>query len=167
MELVPYSEEHRALTAALETDPVAMRELGGAVDPSEIDTIHRRRLDAMAAEPWWFAIAPEPGGRAVGCIGIWAAEHFGEPMHETGWMVLPAVHGQGIATTALDLLLTRAREARAFERIHAFPAVTNTASNALCRRAGFERLEDVALPYRAGVLACAHWALALYGLDAG
>jgi hypothetical protein len=38
---------------------------------------------------------------AAGTIGIWSAEWRGEPIYETGWMVLPAFQGQGIASRAL------------------------------------------------------------------
>lgn len=56
-------------------------------------------------------------------------------------------------------LTGRARASRAFERLHAFPNVTNAASNALCRTAGFALAGDVAAEFRGARLRCNHWVL--------
>lgn len=104
MELVHYRDENFALTQALETDPEVMRHLGGPTDPQRLPETHQRRLE----DPWWFTIVAEPSGPAVGSIGIWDHELDGEMISETGWMVLPAFQGRGIATAALALLLARA-----------------------------------------------------------
>ena len=101
MELAAYEDADFALTETLETDPVVMRELGGPTDPSRLPEVHRRRL----GDPWWFKIVPEPSGPPAGTIGIWEKELDGETIHETGWMVLPAFQGRGVATAALALLI--------------------------------------------------------------
>jgi RimJ/RimL family protein N-acetyltransferase len=58
-------------------------------------------------------------------------------MSEIGWMVLPEFQGRGIATTAVRMLLALAGEQERWGLVHAFPAVTNAPSNAVCRSAGF------------------------------
>jgi RimJ/RimL family protein N-acetyltransferase len=134
-----------------------MRELGGPIASSEIPGIHRRRLN----DPWWLKIVAEPSGPAVGTIGIWE-KHFGEAtIHETGWMVLPAFQGRGIASAALELLIERVRAEPRFESMHAFPPVTNAPSNALCRKFGFSLLEEINFSYVGRTLRCNHWALLL------
>src|SRR3954470_5197462 len=102
-----------------------MAELGGPVAAAEIPAMHRRRLTSTVAGGWYFVIVPEPGGPRVGTIGIWETETDGERMHETGWMVLPAFQGRGIASRALGILIERAEAAPEYETIHAFPGVTN------------------------------------------
>ena len=165
MRLRLYSDDDRALTEAMECDPVVMAELGGPVPRAEIPALHRRRLEFIADDPWWFVIVPEPDGPAAGEIGIWETEHDGSPIHETGWMLLPAFHGRGIASAALSLLLDRARSEPRFEQVHAFPGVTNAASNALCRKFGFALLGEIDGDYRGSALRCHHWVLALRGAD--
>ena len=117
-----------------------MAHLGGPVDRDRLPRVHRIRL----ADPWWFVITEEPGGPAVGTIGIWATEHAGEPIHETGWMVAPEHQGRGIASRALALLIERARSRSRPSRASTPSRRTdNPASNALCRKAGFEHAGEV------------------------
>jgi RimJ/RimL family protein N-acetyltransferase len=157
MELRPYGEEDLALTEALECDPEVMRELGGPVSREDIPRVHRMRVETAANDGWYFAIVPEPGGRAAGQIGIFGREHDGGTLDELGWMVLPSFQGRGIATDALGLLLERARAARRFDRLHAFPGVTNGPSNALCRRFGFELIDRFEVTFRDRPLRVNHW----------
>jgi RimJ/RimL family protein N-acetyltransferase len=155
MELHAYSDGDFWLTEALETDPDVMRELGGPIDRERLPEIHRRRL----ADPWWFTIVAEPGGPPVGTIGVWETSHDGEEIHETGWMVLPAHQGRGIASAALTLLIERVEAERRFPSIHAFPPVTNAPSNALCRKFSFALLGECDVIYAGRTLHCNHWAL--------
>ncbi len=155
MELLAYTDADFALTEALESDPDVMRELGGPTDPAKLPGVHRRRL----GDPWWFKIALGPDGPGVGTIGVWEREHGGERLHETGWMVLPAHQGRGIASAALRLLLDRVRPEPAIPSVHAFPPVTNAPSNALCRKFGFTLLDEIDFVYSGRTLRCNHWAL--------
>jgi RimJ/RimL family protein N-acetyltransferase len=155
VELLRYDDGDYSLTEALETDPVMMRELGGPTDRERLPEIHRRRID----EPWYFKIVPDPSGLPAGVIGIWDNELDGAAIHETGWMVLPAFQGRGIATSALGMVIERARREPRFESIHAFPAVTNAPSNALCRKYEFELLGARDFVYHGRTLHCNHWRL--------
>lgn len=155
MELVRYADADLALSAALETDPEVMRELGGPIDPARLPVVHARRV----ADPWYFTIVPEPGRPAVGTIGIWETEHDGVTLHETGWMVLPDFQGRGIASAALSVLIDRARSAPEIPSMHAFPPTSNAPSNALCRKFGFTLLGEHAFVYAGRTLQCNHWML--------
>jgi RimJ/RimL family protein N-acetyltransferase len=161
MQLVPYSDEDIGLIEELECDPETMSELGGPVEPEQIPEIHARRLATVVAGEWYFKIVPEPGGPAAGTIGIWSTTWRGEQIHETGWMVLPAFQGRRIASRALELIISMARRESRFERIYAFPSVTNAPSNALCRTFGFELIEETDFDYREGRLRVNVWELAL------
>ena len=155
MELQTYTDADLALTEALETDPDVMRELGGPIERDKLPEIHRRRL----ADPWWFKIADGPEGPALGAIGVWETRHGDEMLHETGWMVLPAHQGRGIAGAALALLIDRVQAEPGIASIHAFPPVTNAPSNALCRKFGFTLLAQSDFVYSGRTLHCNHWAL--------
>jgi RimJ/RimL family protein N-acetyltransferase len=95
----------------------------------------------------------------VGTIGVWDTQHGNEALHETGWMVLPAHQGRGIATAALRLLIGRVRAEPRFPSIHAFPPVTNEPSNALCRKFGFVLAGQADFVYAGRTLNCNHWRL--------
>jgi RimJ/RimL family protein N-acetyltransferase len=160
VELIPYSDEHRPLSEELETDPEVMRELGGPISAERFADVHRRRVAGVAAgDLWYYAIAPEPGGPTVGTIGIWEKELDGSMLHETGWMVLPAYQGRGIASEALGMLIERARADDRYPSMHAFPPVTNDPSNALCEKFGFELVAERDFVYAGRTLHCNHWAL--------
>ena len=95
----------------------------------------------------------------MGTIGIWEHELDGTTIHETGWMVLPEFQRRGIAAAALAMLIERVRAEPAFPSMHAFPAVTNAASNALCRKLGFSLLGARDFDFRGSALHCNHWVL--------
>jgi RimJ/RimL family protein N-acetyltransferase len=160
VELLPYTDEHLALTEALELDPEMMRELGGPADPVGVQSAHRRRVEGVAnGDTWFVVIVPEPSSPPAGTIGIWESTFQGEPIHEVGWMVLTEFQGRGIASEALGLILERARGEPRFERIHAFPGVTNAPSNALCRKFGFILTEQSEVKFRDRPLHVNHWEL--------
>jgi RimJ/RimL family protein N-acetyltransferase len=169
MELIPYSDEDSGLVEELECDPNTMSELGGPVTREQIPEIHARRLRTVAEGEWYFKIVPDPGGPAAGTIGIWSATWQGDRIHETGWMVLPAFQGKGIASRALGEILSMARADGRFQRIHAFPSVTNGPSNALCGKFGFELTGVTDFDYRGAQLRVNVWELAMGdpGLEPG
>jgi RimJ/RimL family protein N-acetyltransferase len=161
VELLPYADEHLALTKALECDPEMMRELGGPGDPADIPRVHRMRVESVANGEWWFVIVPEPPGPPAGTIGIWETKFRERSIHEVGWMVLPEFQGRGIAGEALRMLVARARADARYSRIHAFPGISNVPSNALCRRAGFVHTEECEVRFRDRPLRVNHWELEL------
>jgi RimJ/RimL family protein N-acetyltransferase len=76
-------------------------------------------------------------------------------------MVLPAFQGRRLASRSLEMILEMAQKQPRFDRIHAFPSVTNQPSNALCRRFGFELMEETDFLYRGAQLRFNVWELAL------
>jgi RimJ/RimL family protein N-acetyltransferase len=154
VELVTYSEADLALTEAIECDPEMVRELGGPVDPAEIPALRRRRLEGIANGDWWFKIVPDPAGSPVGAIGIWPKSWQGAEVDEIGWMVLPEFQCRGHPSAALELILSRARAEPRFDRVLAFPAVSNAPSNTLCRRFGFTLIEERDFEFRGNTPRC-------------
>jgi len=82
-------------------------------------------------------------------------------VYETGWFVLPAFQGRGIATAATALVVDQVRAEQRHRFLHAFPSVENAASNAVCRKLGFTLLEEaIAFEFPPGnVLRCNDWRL--------
>lgn len=163
LSLVSYADGDISLTEALECDPAVMAELGGPQPREAIADIHARRLAHVASGGWWFKIVPEGSSAGVGTIGIWESEWKGERGHEMGWLVLPAFQGRGLAGAAARLILARARAAGGYGAVHAFPGIANAASNAVCRKCGFERLEECEVDYSGRLLRCNHWRIDLAG----
>jgi RimJ/RimL family protein N-acetyltransferase len=100
-----------------------------------------------------FRIVTEDHPEGVGTIGVWIDEHRGGGALETGWSVETAHQGRGIATTALVAALEVARSAYGDVPVYAYPRVENEASNAICRKAGFELIGQQSFEYPKGAWA--------------
>jgi RimJ/RimL family protein N-acetyltransferase len=139
MRLVPITADDLWLSEAFEGDPEFMVHLGGPRSKEKIAEVHQRRLDDMArGTVHMFKILRDDADEPMGTIGFWETEHDGEKVHEMGWFVRREYQGRGIATEAGRLLLEKAREVPRVTVMYAFPPVTNEASNAICRKLGFE-----------------------------
>lgn len=159
--LVPWNDRHLdALRRA--NAPELMAELGGPETEAQLLERHERYLRLQGeGSARMFVIATEEHPEGVGTIGYWADGHH-EGAIETGWAVEAAHQGQGIARAAIGAVVAHARAEGRRGPLYAYPRVTNEASNALCRKAGF-RLEGVEeFEYPKGTWAASNvWALPL------
>lgn len=165
MDLRDISMDDLPLYEALLTDPAMMAELGGPLPREGLQDKLRGIVDDVEAGTAWYAVLVEDG-QAAGTVCIWDHDEDGEPITEIGWMVLPAFQGCGLASRAVSTILDRARSERRWQTIHAFPGVTNGASNAICRKTGFVQVEERevggrAIEYMGRTLRCNHWVLDL------
>ncbi|RKN46369.1 GNAT family N-acetyltransferase [Micromonospora endolithica] len=143
-------------------DPVMMAELGGPLPEEGMAAKVRRDVDSAAAgDEWIKMIVPDAADPAVvaGTVTIWAYEHDGEPVSEIGWMVLPEFQGRGLGKRAVRALLEQARDENRWGRVHAYPGVTNAASNGICRTLGFTLVGEQDFPFAGHVLRVNHWAI--------
>ncbi|GAA4480690.1 hypothetical protein GCM10023171_07920 [Microbacterium panaciterrae] len=102
------------------------------------------------------------GEDAVGAIGYWENDEDADAVvWETGWSVLPEFQGRGHAGSALATLIGIVRAEGTHPEIHAYPAVDNAPSNALCRHAGFTLRGTRPFPFRGEELLSNDWALVL------
>lgn len=158
--LRPYTDADRWLTEAIEANPVMMAELGGPLAADEIPGVHQRRLDGIAADRvWYFAVELVPEGEVVGSICLWSDRTEKGHRSEAGWAILREHQGRGFATEALRLLIARAADDGRWGDIHAFPGVSNGASNAVCRKGGFTNIGEETVEYAGRRLRCNHWVL--------
>ncbi|MFC8266496.1 GNAT family N-acetyltransferase [Streptomyces cinereoruber] len=175
--LEPWSEEDAGLLRALNA-PELTAHLGGPETGEQLVRRHRRYVDLSAADPGtgrMFRIVLLPEETPVGSIGFWAQTWDDEPVYETGWAVLPGFQGRGVATAATRAVIAEARAAAAKGRaagagnaaegrrhLHAFPSSDNTASNAVCRKAGFQPRGERDFEYPPGrPMRCNDWRLDL------
>jgi len=162
MRLRDITMEDLPLYRALLTDPATMAELGGPLPEDVLEDKLRGIVEQVdRGEAWYSVIVPDGGDEGAGTVCLW--EHpdddTGEPISEIGWMVLPSHQGRGLASAATRELLERAGAERRWGAIHAFPGVTNAASNAICRKCGFRLLGEQRIDYAGRSLRCNHWVL--------
>lgn len=109
-----------------------------------------------------FKIVDEASDEGAGSVGYWDREWNGETVYETGWSVIPAFQGRGIAGAGTALAIAAARAERTRRLMYAFPSVDNPPSNAICRKLGFTLLEEREFEYPPGhFMECNVWQLDL------
>ncbi len=149
--LQPWSEDDLPLIMRLMSDPNVMSHLGGPETPEQIERRNTRYahlsedgIDQM------FKVVLASTSEPVGKIGYWKKDWRDRLVYEMGWMVLPEYQGQGLATKAGEAVIALLRQEKRFPYIHAFPSVSNPASNAICRKLGFSFLEECQFEYPKG-----------------
>jgi RimJ/RimL family protein N-acetyltransferase len=135
-------------------DPAMMRHLGGPENEAKI----AERQARYEADSRQFKIVDDASGEGAGWVGYWEREWNGEPVYEIGWFVVPAFQGRGIAASATQQLLERARTEGVLRFAFAYPSVDNAPSNAIPRKLGFELLETREFEYPKGsLMRCSIW----------
>ena len=151
------------LYEAIHCDPRMMEHLGGPLPKEGLaEKLERDAAATAADEVWVLVIVPdEETGQAAGTVTIWEHEVGDERLDEIGWMVLPDFQGQGVGSTAVRMALDRARAEERWDVVHAFPPVSNPASNAMCRKLGFSLVGERTNRFRDRELRVNHWMLDL------
>ncbi|MFG1805282.1 GNAT family N-acetyltransferase [Streptomyces sp. NPDC049040] len=122
--------------------------LGGPESAEQLAARHRRYVAMQVGG--MFRVVSADGGETVGSIGYWEREWRGGTVWETGWGVLPEFQGRGLAAEAAREVIAVARADGGHRWLHAFPGADHPASNAVCRKAGFEPLGLVDFEYPKG-----------------
>ncbi|WP_405999237.1 GNAT family N-acetyltransferase [Streptomyces sp. NBC_00829] len=169
----PWSEDDFALLRAANA-PALMDHLGGPETEEQLVKRHQRYVDLSSdrtgkGRMYRIVLLTDgegPDGRsadgsgvrggespAAGTVGFWEQTWNGEQVYETGWSVLPAFQGLGIATAATLAVVERARAEHRHRYLHAFPSVDNGPSNAVCRKAGFVLMGECDFEYPPGNVA--------------
>jgi RimJ/RimL family protein N-acetyltransferase len=150
----------RVLRAA--NAPEMMSHLGGPETEDKLLGRHRRYLQRDDPGAGLMFTVMLPDGQRAGIIGYWERTWREEPVYETGWSVLPAFQGRGLASAAARAVADRARAQHRHRHLHAFPAADHPASNAVCRKAGFVLRGETDFEYPPGtIMRCNDWRLGL------
>ena len=161
----PWGEDDLPLLHQLLGDPTMMEHLGGPESPEKIEERHGRYLEEHGDRPaTMFRVVETATGESVGSVGYWERESHEGQVFETGWMVLPEFQGRGIATEATRQVIDLCRAERTHRYLYAYPSVDNEPSNAICRKLGFELVDDEEYEYPQGsgnILHCNDWRLDL------
>ncbi len=133
LSLEPWDESGFAILEASNTPEMTLH-LGGPESPEKLADRHRRYLAYASShtEAWPFRVLLDR--EAVGSVGYWGDEET----FEMGWATLPAFQGRGLARAAIGLALDHAAANGLRKTVAANPSVSNLASNAVARAAGFE-----------------------------
>lgn len=160
--LMPWSCTDLPLLEKLLGDPEMMQHLAGPETLEQIQKRHQRYLHLPGADHM-YAIHVENALEPVGSIGFWEKNWRDQLVYETGWSILPAHQGRGIATRAGEVVIQLARQEHRHQYLHAFPSVENSGSNAICRKLGFSLIEACDFEYPPGnPMRCNDWRLDLF-----
>ena len=164
MKLENITHDDLPLYESLHSDPAMMKHLGGAWPKERMPQKLRQNLELIeAGTAWVLKIIPDDdSGQAAGSVCIWENSERGETFNEMGWMILPAYQGRGLGSKAVRAVLDKARAEGRWKVIHAYPATTNAASNAICRKMGFSLVEECDLKWEGRILHCNHWRIDLH-----
>jgi RimJ/RimL family protein N-acetyltransferase len=161
--LEPWGEGDLPLLEKTMGDPEMTVHLGGpesAEKLAERQDKYERLADSGAGR--MFKIVDEATGESVGTVGYWDKTWRDEEVYETGWSVVPAFQGRGIAVEATALAIARAKSDGKHRYMHAYPSVDNAASNAICRKLGFTLLGEHEFEFPPGnFMQCNDWRLDL------
>ena len=161
--LEPWGDGDLPLLRRTLGDPEMTKHLGGPENDEKLRD-RQQRLERLAesGQGHMFKIVEDASGQGVGSVGYWHREWRGEDVYEIGWMVIPEFQGRGIAALATEQAIVHARVAGDRSWIHAFPRVDNAPSNAICRKLGFELVEEIDFEYPPGnLMRCNDWRLEL------
>src|SRR3954447_6451615 len=157
--LEPWGPDDYDLVEQVMGDHEMTRYLGGPESPEKLADRQGRYAQPGSG---MFKIVDEETGEGVGSVGFWERESLGETVWETGWSVIPAFQGRGIAVEATRQAIELARADGRHRFMHAYPMVENEASNAICRKLGFELLGARDFEYPKGNrIRCNDWRLDL------
>ena len=157
--LEPWGPADKPLLEQLVGDPAMMEHLGG---PESAEKIADRQSRYELPDSGMFRIVDVASGQGVGSVGFWDRDWRDREVYEVGWSVIPAFQGRGIAVAATAHVLALVRADGRHRFVHAFPAVDNPASNAICRKLGFTLLEECRFEYPPGRwMRCNDWQLDL------
>jgi RimJ/RimL family protein N-acetyltransferase len=151
----PWSEDDLWLLRRTNA-PEMTEHLGGPEAEEKLLIRHQRYLRLGGSAGSMYRIVLVPGGEVAGSIGFWEHDWQGGTVYETGWGVLPEFQGRGVAVGAARAVIEAARARGGHRELHAFPSVAHTASNAVCRKAGFVLLGEVDFEYPKGVPLLSH-----------
>ena len=162
--LQPWSEDDLSLLEELLGNPVMMEHLGGPESPEQIRKRHQRYLQLPETDHMFkIILSSASGSEAVGSMGYWQKSWRDQLVYETGWSILPAFQGRGLATKAGELIIEQARLENRHQFLHAFPAVENASSNAICRKLGFVLVGTDEFEYPPGhFMVCNDWRFDLF-----
>jgi RimJ/RimL family protein N-acetyltransferase len=139
----------------LRCDPTMMAELGRPLPRDGIEAkVERDVRETSMGRAWIKMIVPDAAAPDIvaGSVALWGHEAGGVPVSEIGSMVRPEFQGRGLAKAAVRALLQRARDEDRWGTVHAFPGITNVASNGICRSLRFTFLEQRAVVFADRVL---------------
>jgi RimJ/RimL family protein N-acetyltransferase len=160
--LVPWAEGDLPLLRRLLGDPEMTKYLGGPESEEKLVARQARYEQLDPATGRMFKIVEAESGEPAGSVGYWEKDWRDGQVYETGWSVLPAFQGRGIAVAATAEVIALARAEQQHRYLHAFPSVENAASNAICRKLGFTFLGAHEFEYPKGHwMVCNDWGLDL------
>lgn len=163
VELQLWSEGDFSLLEKLNS-PEQTKYVGGPETPEQIFKRHRRYIEtASVGKIGMFKIRLKSKMIDVGFVGYWEINWRGQNVYETGWGILPEFQRQGFAGRATALLIDVLKSEGQYQFLHAFPAIANFSSNAICKKLGFLLAGECEVEYPPGkIMICNDWRFSLF-----
>ena len=143
-------------------DPVMMAELGGPLPREGMAAKVACDVQQAAADTAWIRMII-PGGSAPGVVAgsvvLWSHEDSGTAMSEIGWRNWRNSRDAGSPRRRCACCLSSRASRSAGGLVHAFPAITNAASNAVCRSAGFSFAGEQNTSFAGRLFRTNHWVI--------
>ena len=160
----PWGADDLWLLQKLVGDPEMMEHLGGPESHEKVlERQHRYEQVGEIGPGRMFKIVDIATGEAIGSVGYWDRTWHDEQVYETGWSVIPAFQGRGLAGAGTALAIAEAKAERKHRFLHACPSIDNPPSNAICRKLGFTLIEECEFEYPPGrFMRCNDWRLDLF-----
>ena len=135
--------------------------LGGPESEEKVLNRHQRYLE-IGASGKVFCITKHPEQTSVGSVCYWSSRHDDTDIFEIGWSILPSFQGLGLGTIAATLAIAEAKREKKHTYMHAFPSTLNNASNAICKKLGFQFISECEFEYpKNSYMRCNNWRLNL------
>jgi RimJ/RimL family protein N-acetyltransferase len=136
LRLRPWQNSDREPFAAMNADPVVMREQGGPISRAVSDAKFARYAAAYEKHGFCRWLVESREGEFLGCVGIMPsrADHPIGPHFEIGWRLVHHAWGKGFAMEAAKAALTDAFRRTSLTEIFAYTAPTNLRSGAVMKR---------------------------------
>lgn len=131
---------------AMNTDPEVNHWLGGPISRQDSDDFLRRAAERIAERGYGFYVAERRADRTViGMIGLVPAapESVLRGRVELGWRLARSAWGHGYAAEGALACMALGFERLALPEVVSFTASTNLRSQAVMRRIGLQRREDL------------------------
>ena len=156
IQIKPWDQDDLDLLFSINS-PEMTQHLGGPESKEKILKRHKRYLE-LGNKGRMFSIILLPDLESVGSVGYWQTTWNNKRVYEIGWSILTSYQGRGIATKSAKLAIEEASSENRYEYIHAFPSINNLASNAVCRRLGFQFISECEFEYPLGSFKrCNNW----------
>jgi len=144
LRLRPFVVEDRDGMIALQGDPAVMRYYGNGLPlaAEQVDIVLDAHIHCRPKGYWAWAVSPADDPKCCGQVTAICTEWHHEQFIELGWLLVPAIWGQGYATEAVGVVVRHGVEELGWRKIMAAADVRNTQSERVMVKNGMRFVRE-------------------------